>query len=214
MAELNTNTGNGKRKKGQASRMNLRVDFTPMVDMNMLLITFFMFCTTLSTPQVMDIVMPAKTTEYTEPPETIASRTVTLLLGKDSKVYYYWGIPDYESANTLKEASLANNSLRDILLEKNAHITQQARDLKIKRAKKEISEDQFKAEMSALRKSKEGITVILKPTDKSTYSDLVRTLDEMQICSVGKYAIVDPVEGDNYLLEKYSDHNTLAQVAN
>ena len=44
-------------KKGKGSKqkkMTVRVDFTPMVDMNMLLITFFMLCTTLSKPQTME----------------------------------------------------------------------------------------------------------------------------------------------------------------
>lgn len=39
----------GKKKKGsKQKKMAVRVDFTPMVDMNMLLITFFMLCTSLS----------------------------------------------------------------------------------------------------------------------------------------------------------------------
>lgn len=46
--------GNSKQKK-----MTVRVDFTPMVDMNMLLITFFMLCTSLSKPQTMEISMPS-----------------------------------------------------------------------------------------------------------------------------------------------------------
>ena len=48
MAQLDTggDQGNSKQKK-----MNARVDFTPMVDMIMLLVTFFMLCTTLLKPQ-------------------------------------------------------------------------------------------------------------------------------------------------------------------
>ena len=47
MAEIQEN--NNKEKKGnKQKKMNIRVDFTPMVDMNMLLITFFMLCTSLS----------------------------------------------------------------------------------------------------------------------------------------------------------------------
>ena len=46
--------------------MSVRVDFTPMVDMNMLLITFFMLCTSLSKPQTMEISMPSNDKDITE----------------------------------------------------------------------------------------------------------------------------------------------------
>ena len=212
MAEMNTNSNNGdKKKKGQPTKMNLRVDFTPMVDMNMLLITFFMLCTTLSAPQVMDIVMPSKATDTTEPPVVSDKTTVTLLLSENDQVFYYWGIPEYQNPNFLQKTDLGVNGLRNILLEKNGILAQQVKDLKQKRYKKEISEEQFKYELSELKKSKESITVIVKPTNSSTYNNLVKTLDEMQICSVGKYAIVDPEAGDNYLIENYNNFS-LAQA--
>ena len=53
-AEVQESSGK-KRGKGKQKKMTVRVDFTPMVDMNMLLITFFMLCTTLSKPQTMEI---------------------------------------------------------------------------------------------------------------------------------------------------------------
>ena len=49
-----------KQKESKQKKMNVRVDFTPMVDMMMLLITFFMLCTTLAKPQAMHLTMPAK----------------------------------------------------------------------------------------------------------------------------------------------------------
>ncbi len=204
MAEMNTNSNDGgKKKKGQPSKMNLRVDFTPMVDMNMLLITFFMLCTTLSTPQVMDIVMPAKSTESGS--ETPASKTITLLLSENDQIFYYWGIPEYQNPNFLQKTGLGADGLRNVLLERNNILAQQVQNLKQRKYKKEISEEQFKNELSELKKSKESITVIVKPTNSSTYNNLVKTLDEMQICSVAKYSIVEPVEGDNYLIENYNN---------
>ena len=66
--------------------MTVRVDFTPMVDMNMLLITFFMLCTSLSKPQTMEISMPSNDKTITEEQQTKvkASQAITLLLGDET----------------------------------------------------------------------------------------------------------------------------------
>ncbi|MBD8347989.1 ExbD/TolR family protein [Dysgonomonas sp. HGC4] len=206
MAEMNTNSDNGgKKKKAQPAKKNLRVDFTPMVDMNMLLITFFMLCTTLSAPQVMDIVMPTKATVDGNDNETPESKTVTLLLSENDQVFYYWGKPKYDNPAFLEKTDLSENGLRNVLLKRNGDVAQQVKDLKDKRYKKEISEEQFKDQLSELKKSRESITVIVKPTSSSTYNNLVKTLDEMQICSVAKYAIVDVEKGDNYLIENFNN---------
>ena len=76
----------GKRGKGKQKKMTVRVDFTPMVDMNMLLITFFMLCTTLSKPQTMEISMPSNDKDITEQQKSMvkASQAITLLLGADN----------------------------------------------------------------------------------------------------------------------------------
>jgi biopolymer transport protein ExbD len=62
MAEIQTSdSGQGKKKGGsKQKKISVFIDFTPMVDMNMLLITFFMLCTTLSKPQTMELSMPSK----------------------------------------------------------------------------------------------------------------------------------------------------------
>ena len=41
-----------KKNLSKQKKMDTRVNFTPMVDMMMLLITFFMLCTTLAKPQL------------------------------------------------------------------------------------------------------------------------------------------------------------------
>ena len=86
MAEIQEN--NNKEKKGnKQKKMNIRVDFTPMVDMNMLLITFFMLCTSLSKPQTMEISMPSNDKNITEEQQNKvkASQALTLLLAEDGK---------------------------------------------------------------------------------------------------------------------------------
>jgi biopolymer transport protein ExbD len=84
MAEIQEN--NNKEKKGsKQKKMNIRVDFTPMVDMNMLLITFFMLCTSLSKPQTMEISMPSNDKNITEEQQNKvkASQALTLLLAEE-----------------------------------------------------------------------------------------------------------------------------------
>jgi biopolymer transport protein ExbD len=79
-----------KKKESKQKKMNVRVDFTPMVDMMMLLITFFMLCTSLAKPQAMQLTMPSKdkaTDEQKDKAKT--DRLVTIYLAPDNKIYTY-----------------------------------------------------------------------------------------------------------------------------
>ena len=122
MAEIQESSG--KTGKSKQKKFSVRVDFTPMVDMNMLLITFFMLCTSLSKPQTMEISMPTndKVTEE-EQTKIKASQAVTLLLGADDKVYYYFGEPNYEDYTSLKETDYSPEGLRAMLLDRNKEVT-------------------------------------------------------------------------------------------
>lgn len=205
-------TGGGEHQKGKPQKQTLRVDFTPMVDMNMLLITFFMFCTTLSKPQVMDIAMPTdQKADEDEQPKVKQSKAITLLLGEDNKVYYYLGKLDesaYSNYTTLKETKYSSNEnndgLRSILLERNQDAVNAMRQLKLDRKNnKSMSDEDFKEKSNKIKGDIDALTVVIKPTEASSYKNLVDALDEMQICSVGKYAIVDITDGDKYLIENY-----------
>lgn len=169
----------------------------------MLLITFFMFCTTLSKPQIMNIAMPTddKLNEQDEV-KVKESKAVTVILGEDNKIYYYTGIPDYTNYTTLKESNYSPEGLRSLLLERNAMIVSKMRELRQeKRDNKKMSDDEFKERAREIRGDKEGQVVVIKPTSEATYKNLVDALDEMAICSIDKYAIVDMTEGDQFLLE-------------
>jgi len=203
MAEVQQ-SGGGEQKKGKPKRQNLRVDFTPMVDMNMLLICFFVFCTTLSKPQIMDIAMPTdqKLTEEDEV-KVKESKAITLILGEDNKVYYYAGIPDYTDYTTLKQTDYSPEGLRKILLERNAPIVAKMRELRQEKfvTRKNMTDDEFKTRSKEIKDDKDGQVVVIKPTSEANYKNLVDALDEMQICSIAKYAIVDMTDGDQYLIE-------------
>ena len=145
----------GKRGKSKQKKMTVRVDFTPMVDMNMLLITFFMLCTTLSKPQTMEISMPSNDKDITENQKSMvkASQAITLLLGADNKLYYYEGEPNYKDYTSLKETSYGADGLRAVLLQKNAVAVNKVRELKQQKLDLKITDDEFKKQVlpSALK---------------------------------------------------------------
>ena len=206
MANIDT-TGKSETKKGRPERKILRVDFTPMVDMNLLLITFFMFCTTLSIPQIMDVAMPTDKGEQPVPD----SKSVTVILGENDKVYYYEGLANYENYTSLKETNTLG--LRNMLLTRNNANMSKIKELRQKRYKKQITEKEFKEMSSNVKKSKDGLIVLIKPTEKSNYKNLVDALDEMQICGVGKYTIVDLEDGDKVLMENLKTKGKLTAMA-
>jgi biopolymer transport protein ExbD len=97
MAEMDTSSGGGH-KKGpgvkKGKKLSTRVDLTPMVDLGFLLITFFMYTTTMSKPKTMQINMPYKDDVVKPEEETKIkeSTAMTILLSKDHRIYYYEGI--------------------------------------------------------------------------------------------------------------------------
>ncbi|MDR2854262.1 MAG: biopolymer transporter ExbD [Prevotellaceae bacterium] len=216
MAEVNSG-GHDEGKKGKPKKQTLRVDFTPMVDMNMLLITFFMFCTTLSKPQMMTLVVPAKDkVDITEQSLIDKDKTLTVILGEDSKCYYYVGelTPDkYADYKFLSETNYGKDGLRQIIVDKNRKAAIEIQNLRTKKAKKEIKEDEFEEQSKLIRTAKDNWVVIIKPTNGATFADLVAVLDEMQICAVGTYAIVDLTEGDKYLVQNYQEKGALSRQA-
>lgn len=214
MAEIQEN--NNKEKKGnKQKKMNIRVDFTPMVDMNMLLITFFMLCTSLSKPQTMEISMPSNDKNITEEMQNKvkASQALTLLLGDNGKLYYYEGEPNYKDYNSLKETTYNSDGLRKLLLSKNSAAVKKVRELKDKKERLEISKEECRKEIAEVKSGRNTPTVIIKATDKSTYKNLIDALDEMQICSIGKYVIVDITDGDKFLIDNYLSKGELSQKA-
>ncbi|MEY8708865.1 biopolymer transporter ExbD [Bacteroides faecichinchillae] len=203
----------GKRGKSRQKKISVRVDFTPMVDMNMLLITFFMLCTTLNIPQTMEISMPSNDKDITEDQKSMvkASQAITLLLGGDNKLYYYEGEPNYKDYSSLKQTSYAASGVRDVLLRKNAVAVNKVRALKQQKLDLVITDDEFKKKVSEIKSAKDTPTVIIKATDDASYENLVDVLDEMQICNIGKYVITDIAEGDEFLMKNFDVKGELSK---
>lgn len=127
MAQIEQSDG-GKKKKGAQKKMQIHVDFTPMVDMNMLLITFFMLCTTMIKSQTLNIALPSnEKVEQEQQNKAKESQAVTLILdterdeegnvkydaetGKPAHIiYYYMGKPDVADEN--KDGLIDNSNLK------------------------------------------------------------------------------------------------------
>jgi len=202
--------------KNKQKKQTLRVDFTPMVDMNMLLITFFMFCTTLMKPQTMNINMPAKDDKLTEEEKNKAreSTAITLLLGANDELFYYLGLIEetsYSNPDFLIKSGYDIDGLRQLLLEKNKGTYELIQELKIKQKNLEINAVEFSEKWKeiqdvAMKETKIAPTILIKPTELSTFKNLVDALDEMLVCNIGFYAIVDLDDGDRFLLYKKTDN--------
>lgn len=198
---MQVSSGGGEKKKGQKVKQDVRVDFTPMVDMMMLLITFFMLATSLSKPQTMEIAMPAKDKIAEEDQNEVkASEAITLYLGADHKVYYYEGLADLTTPNFLTETEFSADGLRNVLVERNRKVVDQVRELNTKKELNQVSKEDYETQLSELKSGKGTPVVIIKPMENSTYEDMIAALDEMLIASIGKYSIVDVDANDQTML--------------
>ena len=125
MAQVNGG-GNSRQKK-----MQIHVDFTPMVDMNMLLITFFMLCTTMIKSQTLQISLPTNDkVDQTEQNKVKQSEAITIIVDserdeaidgkpgtvKKNYVYYYEGKAGGELGVEDADGNgfIDNNNLKEI----------------------------------------------------------------------------------------------------
>ena len=210
-----------KVKKSRQKKQQTRVDFTPMVDMMMLLITFFMLCTTLAKPQTMELSMPTndKNIDDTEKTVTKESYTITIFVAADNQIYYVEGMIKPEDPSCLKKTTWGKEGIRKVLFNHTTEDgTQPIRDVMTAKAKLDdfraknptMTQAQYDERLKAIKKGDidgkhiETMTIIIKATDNSSYLNLVDALDEMQICSVGKYVIDKINDNDKKLLEAAS----------
>ncbi|MBF9142483.1 ExbD/TolR family protein [Hymenobacter properus] len=176
MAEIQGKADSGgKGGKKRAKKMSTKIDMTPMVDLAFLLLTFFMLTTTFAKPNVMQLTMPVKEKNPNPDEQTKikASQAVTILLGKDNKAYYYFGLntpndPTVQKPE-LKVTNFSASGIRQVLLDRK-------------------------------RRAPEPI-VLIKPTEDAKYKNMVDILDEMNITNQKKYALVKIDKNDENLIK-------------
>jgi len=147
-----------------SDKRSLRIDFAPMVDLGFLLITFFIFTTKLTEAKAFKLNVPDDSIVdiTTNTPE---SATITLQLKGSGVVDYYEGFEQ----KPLEKGTLAlyaQNSVRTHLIDKRNRILQK------------LGTDS-------------NYVVLIQPTAKTSYKEVIDVLDEMKILAIGKYVLLD-----------------------
>jgi len=164
--------------KVRAKKQSTAVDMTPLADLGFLLITFFMFTTTFSKPNVMGLNMPPKQPPIDNPiddPVIDLTNSISIIIGGDGKLYWHQQDKTKLTADQLHETSYSKEGIRNDILA---------------------------ARQRA--KTPDNFTVIIKPTDESTYENLVNVLDEMEITESSRYGIVDIAPSEIAVYEEKS----------
>ncbi len=172
MAELNQqgSTRNRDRSKSTNYRKikSTRVDLTPMVDLGFLLITFFMVTTSWSQPRAMNIIVPAKGDGM--PIKESVSLTIIPLSG--DQVFYYEG------------------SMQDAM--RSGHAGKVAFAQGVAGIRQVISDKQLRLDRNPkFPDGRKDLFVTIKPLHETSYQSVISSLDEMTICDVKKFALVD-----------------------
>jgi biopolymer transport protein ExbD len=170
MADVNTGRGSP------------RVDLTAMVDLGFLLITFFMFTTTLVKQKAMPIVKP-----YFEDIGDHApikkSRTLSILLGENDKVYWYVGSDDSDlNEIELDSTDFSDQGIRKVLL----------------RRKQEVA-NLYAFESDT---TKRDLVVLIKSMGTAKYRCMVSLMDEIIITDCKQYAIVEMDRIDSLIMRQ------------
>jgi len=211
MAEIDVSGGGGSHKKGvgvkKAKKLSTRVDMTPMVDLGFLLITFFIFTTTMSTPTTMSMNMPKKTNDEKNQMEIKASNALTIIIGREDKttgkrpVYYYMGQLEADGSNF---QTTTFKDIRQIIIDKRKDVMSRyvadPTDSTCEKMKIQAKESGDPNWQDACRAK--DFVVVIKPTKDARYASTIDIVDEMTINGVDAFALVDISPQEMALVEK------------
>lgn len=183
MSQIEVQSADSKKTRRKVHAF-LRIDMTPMVDLGFLLITFFIFTTTMSDKKGMRLIMPRTDGDSSVAKE---SEVLTVLLAQYNQVYAYEG--KFEEA-------LKNNRI--------VSTTYNGRD----GIGKLIREKQNRLEQVNKENGRDKIIYLIKPTAACSYKNVIDALDETIINSVKKYMITDPAEEEKQFLKNTAGADT------
>ena len=198
--------GHGKGGKKRAKKQSTKVDMTPMVDLAFLLLTFFVLTSTFSKPKTMEISFPAPPEKPIDQPEV--KNGLSLILTKDDRIFYYKkefigpADPKGRTPTQLTETNMSSEGLHKILLEMNDFAKTKITEYEKKLKNKEIADSTFKRLAIEAKSDPASVTVLIKTDDKATYENVISIIDELNVCYVGKYVIVDMSAPEYNLLQE------------
>lgn len=198
MAEIIQQEKGGGGKK-RAKKVLPHIDMTPMVDLMMLLITFFMLTTAFSKAKIMEIILPEKIKDPTkqEAPRIAASRTLNIILGPNNKIYWYPGAvkpEDYNNLPPVFETDYSADGIRKVLLDRNRTLARRIAEANQQfiEGKLNIKQDSLAGYIAQMKKDDDtGPIVLIKAHKTANYGNFVDILDEMNITGIARYTVVD-----------------------
>lgn len=220
MAEIIQQEKSEKGGKRRSKKHSPSIDMTPMVDLMCLLIVFFMLTTAFSKEKIMDITLPEELKNPNqEAPKISASRTVNIILGPDNRVFYYpGGVSDFTDLPPLMESDFSAEGIRNVLLERNRALFKkiEAFENDVLTGVIDIDQDSVQKSISQLKKDDDtGPIVLIKAYKESTYGNFVDILDEMNICGIARYTIMDIAWYEDIMVETATGRTpTQTTVAN
>lgn len=211
MAQIQTEEHGGKKgsKKKRAKKHPTEIDMTPMVDLMCLLITFFMLTTAFAKPKVMVITMPEKdkNQEQKEQPKISKERTLNILLSGNDEVYYYKGLvaPGSPMPQLIK-SDFSKDGIRKMLLDRNRELFTKITEYRDKRLTGAIivADTTYDETVKQMKlDDKKGPIVLIKADTAAMYRDIVNIIDEMAICNIASYAVVDIGQVEDMMIQAY-----------
>ncbi|MNU18873.1 Biopolymer transport protein ExbD/TolR [compost metagenome] len=160
MAEVITKEKSG----GKQNKKPIKIDMTPMVDLNFLLLMFFMFTSSFTKPNVMDLGLPAKDPNPVPINDKVIDQRnqITFIIGENNRIFYH-----QSNEKDLTEAGLKETDYNGLNVSK---IISNAYEQAPK---------------------KENFTIIVKPTDDANYKNFVDMMDNISISKKERYGISD-----------------------
>lgn len=171
MAEIQTDSSSIHKGVKRIVKKSTRVDLTPMVDLGFLLITFFVFTTTMATPRVMNINTPYDT--KVNPTTVCETCALSIILDSNNIIYYYEGIP--EKHTIINQTSFSVDGIREVFLKK-------------------------KDKVKRLKGNPDEMVAIIKSTDHSSLQNFIDVMDEIAINDIKHYFLDEVSDWDKELV--------------